>query len=323
MCFQMLLPLSFLLLCFPVTLFAEHMTNFSDEPIEPLHVEINEDPAKVELGRRLFNEERLSYNNTVSCAHCHDLNAGGADGRKFSVGVDGKLGIINAPTVLNSRLNIAQFWDGRAATLEEQVNGPINNPVEMGSNWEEVVTKISAAPEYKALFAQAFAGVISPDTISKAIASFERTLVTPDARFDRFLRGDEHAISAEEKRGYQLFKSYGCISCHQGMAVGGNMYEKLGVLVDYYKGRDDLTESDNGRYNQTKVEEHRHEFKVPSLRNIELTAPYFHNGSAKTLEEAVETMAYHQVGRLITHEDRDLIVAFLKSLTGKYKGADQ
>ncbi len=288
-------------------------------PIVPMIVVVDEDPAKVRLGRMLFNDKRLSNNNTISCASCHDLKSGGGDNQKFSKGVDGLTGVMNTPTVFNVRFNLAQFWDGRVETLEEQVDFPVHNPVEMASNWDDIVSKLSSDARLKVMFAQAFTGgEISATTISSAIASFERTLVTPNSRFDRFLLGNQNAISAKEKRGFKLFKSYGCSSCHQGVAVGGNMYEKMGVVVDYFKDRGNITPADYGRYNVTQIDEHKFEFKVPGLRNIALTAPYFHDGTATTLEEAVEVMAYYQLGRILSDEDRDHIVAFLLTLTGEY-----
>jgi cytochrome c peroxidase len=186
----------------------------------------------------------------------------------------------------------------------------------MDSNWSEIIAKLSGDSEYRKAFAAIYGDAITAAAMKEAIASFERTLITPNARFDQFLRGIEDAITEEEKQGYLLFKSYGCASCHQGRAVGGNMFEKMGVVRNYFAERGNITASDYGRFNITGVEEHRFEFKVPSLRNVELTAPYFHDGSAKTLEDAVKIMSKYQLGRQMPQEHRDLIVAFLKTLTG-------
>ncbi len=290
---------------------------YRNEPIRPIPSTIEVDRRKAALGHRLFHDPRLSHDNTVSCAHCHPLERGGTDGLPRSVGIKGTLGDINAPTVLNSSLHIAQFWDGRAATLEEQIDGPVHNPKEMGSNWKEIISKLSRDREYRARFEELYDTGLNAANIKDAIATFERTLLTPDSRFDRFLRGDEQAITDEEKKGYLLFKSYGCASCHQGMAVGGNMYEKMGIVRGYFAERGNITRADYGRFNVTGLKEHRFEFKVPSLRNVELTAPYFHDGTVLTLEEAVSKMAYYQLGREIPPQDRDLIVKFLKTLTGR------
>jgi cytochrome c peroxidase len=274
----------------------------------------------VALGRALFHEPKLSHDNTVSCASCHDLGKGGVDGRARSIGINGAEGAINSPTVFNSGFNFKQFWDGRAATLEEQVDGPVQAPDEMGSTWEEVVGKLRAVPSYAASFKEVFPDGIQPRNIRNAIAEFERSLITPNSRFDEFLRGNEDAITAEEKAGYQHFKSHGCVSCHQGINVGGNMFETFGTMADYFGERGKLTKADLGRFNVTGREHDRFAFKVPSLRNVALTAPYFHDGSAKTLEEAVKVMGRHQLGEPLPDTEIALIVKFLKTLTGEYGG---
>ncbi|WP_206201946.1 cytochrome-c peroxidase [Terasakiella sp. SH-1] len=293
---------------------------YKNEPITPIPLHSGEDPDIVSLGRDLFHDPRLSTDDTVSCAFCHPIEQGGMDGLIVSVGVEGRQGPINTPTVLNSGLHFVQFWDGRSPTLEAQIDGPTHSPLEMASNWPEIVQKLNADDEYKERFAKLYPEKgIHPDTIRSAIATYERYLLTPNSPFDRFLRGEDDALSQEAKQGYVLFKGFGCSSCHQGVAVGGNMYEKLGVFRDYFKDRGNITKADWGRYNVTGVEEHKFEFKVPSLRNIELTAPYFHDGAAKTLQAAVKTMAKYQLGRSIKDHEVELIVAFLKSLTGEIK----
>lgn len=290
------------------------------EPIVPLPQEIRLDIRRVTLGRRLFHEPRLSVDNTVACANCHVLDHGGADSTPHSHGVGGREGGINAPTVFNSGYNFRQFWDGRAATLEAQIDGPIRNPLEMASDWPQVIAKLQADREYRHAFAEIYPDGMTADNIKDAIATFERSLSTPNSRFDRFLRGERDVLSGEELAGYALFKEIGCISCHQGVNVGGNLYEKMGVMEEYFGRRGNVTAADLGRYVLTGVEEQRFEFKVPSLRNVALTAPYFHDGSAATLEEAVRLMAKHQLGLTLSPERQRLIAGFLRTLTGEYQG---
>lgn len=292
----------------------------TDEPIKPIPLEVKLDPKKVALGEKLFNDKRLSRDNSLSCASCHNLSAGGIDGSPSSVGIGGAKGPINAPTVFNSALNFRQFWDGRANSLEEQAAGPIHNPKEMGSNWVEVLGKLKQDAALVAQFKEVYPDGLQAKNVQDGISTFERTLVTPNARFDKYLRGDKNAINADELKGYELFKKYGCVACHQGVAVGGNMFQTFGVMGDYFAKRGNPTEADLGRYNVTKNEADKHVFKVPSLRNVALTAPYFHDGSAKTLNDAVAVMFKYQLGRSASQQDRDQIVMFLRTLTGEYKG---
>lgn len=276
---------------------------------------------KVALGERLFSEKRLSADNSLACASCHDLARGGVDRLPVSVGVGGKTGPINAPTVFNAALNFAQFWDGRAATLEEQAAGPIHNPLEMASSWAEVIPKLQQDAAYREAFARLYPGRgIGAETIVDAIAAFERTLFT-ESRFDRFLRGDASALDALERAGYRQFLDYGCASCHQGALVGGNMYQRFGVINDYFAGRT-ASKADLGRYNVTGREEDRHVFKVPSLRNVAVTPPYFHDASVASLDEAVVVMAKYQLGRSLPADDVKAISAFLRALTGTWRGRD-
>jgi len=293
----------------------------SSESITPIPLSISLDPAKVALGERLFHEPRLSKTNTIACANCHVLTLGGTDGKPRSFGINGQQGVINAPTVFNSGLNFRQFWDGRAATLEDQIDGPLTNPIEMGTSWPESIEKLKQDQEYKLAFERIYRKEgISPNSIRDAIATFERSLITPNGRFDKYLRGDTNAITADEKAGYRLFKDYGCASCHQGMNVGGNMYEKIGVMADYFKDRGGIVSADLGRFNVTGDTEHKHEFKVPSLRNVALTAPYLHDGSAATLEHAILIMGRYQLGVEIPVDDTRLIARFLETLNGEYHG---
>lgn len=285
------------------------------EPIQPLPA-VKLDQSKVELGRLLFHETRFSRDNTLSCASCHDLNQGGVDRQRVSTGVGGGKGGINSPTVLNSGFNFRQFWDGRAASLEEQADGPVHNSLELASNWPDIIKKLRQDPDYPRLFAALYPEGITSHAIKDAIVTFERSLVTP-SRFDRYLRGDTKAITAQEQQGYALFKSYGCVACHQGVNIGGNMYQYFGVMGNYFQDRGNITPADYGRFNVTGKEEDRFLFKVPSLRNVALTPPYFHDGSAETLDAAVAVMAKYQLGRVLPDSDRALIVQFLQSLTGE------
>jgi cytochrome c peroxidase len=278
------------------------------------------DPRKVSLGQQLFHDARLSKDDTISCASCHGLNTGGVDNRARSVGVGGGVGSINAPSVFNSGLNFVQFWDGRAPSLEAQIEGPVNHPLEMASNWAQVTQKLSADTNYPALFAAIYPQGITADSIKDAIATFERSLITPNSRFDKFLKGDTAALNQQEKLGYELFQSYGCASCHQGQNLGGNMYEKMGLMGDYFADRGNPTEADKGRFNVTHDVQNLYEFRVPGLRNVALTAPYFHDGSAQTLEQAIAIMTKYQLGRPMPAADLTAIATFLRSLTGEYLG---
>ncbi len=289
-----------------------------NEPITPIPLEIKLDQRKVALGQRLFNDTQLSADNKIACVSCHNLNRGGVDGLPRSIGIGGAEGGINAPTVFNSGFNFRQFWDGRAATLEEQIDGPVQHPKEMGASWPEVIARLEKDKGYRDDFAALYGAGIKPATVKDAIATFERSLITPNAKFDRFLRGQKDALDGEEFAGYQLFKELGCISCHQGMNVGGNMYEKLGLVEDYFAQRGNVQKVDFGRYNLTGKEEHRYEFRVPSLRNVALTAPYFHDASASTLEQAVAIMGKYQLGVDLQDAEIVRIVKFLNTLTGEY-----
>ena len=291
----------------------------TDEPILPLPLQHGQDEQKAALGRKLFHDKRLSRDDSISCASCHDLARGGVDGAKFSVGVNGAKGNINAPTVYHSGFSLVQFWDGRAPTLDAQVDGPVHNPVEMAANWGEVISKLKQDPFYPGQFHAVYKAGISAEAIRDAIAAFERTLVTVNSPFDRWLRGDEKALSIQEKEGYQLFKSYGCIACHQGANVGGNMYQQMGAMGDYFTDRGGkITKADLGRFNVTGLEEDRHHFKVPSLRLAALTAPYFHDASAVDLKQAIQDMAKYQLGRSITDYHAAKIEAFIKTLVGEH-----
>jgi len=274
------------------------------------------DEAKVDLGNRLYHDTRLSGNGTLACASCHGLAIGGDDNAAVSTGIDGQQGPINAPTTLNSGFNFKQFWDGRARHLRDQAEGPVENPIEMGAKWVNVVPRIQEVNQYQKWFAEIYPNQgITKFTITDAIAEFERSLVTP-APIDAYLRGDDNAITSNQKAGYKLFQSYGCVACHQGVNFGSNMMQKFGALEAYFSDANEK-EVDKGRFNLTKKETDRNVFKVPTLRNIELTAPYFHNAGAKTLDQAINIMGLNQLGRQIPDEDRAKLADFLTSLTGK------
>ncbi|MEX2209054.1 MAG: cytochrome-c peroxidase [Myxococcota bacterium] len=290
------------------------------EPIRPIPPRVELDAREVALGAALFHDPRLSRDDSVSCATCHPIALGGADRRARSLGVGGAVGGINTPTVLNSGFWLAQFWDGRAPTLEAQVDGPTQHPAEMASSWPEILEKLGRDDALVAKFGVVYPDGLSADNVRKAIAVFERSLVTPNSKLDRWLCGDTTALSQREKHGYALFKAYGCISCHHGVGVGGNMFQRFGVARDYFADRE-LTDADLGRYAVTGDPNDRHVFKVPSLRNVALTAPYFHDGSAATLSDAVTVMGRYQLGRKLGDADVESLVAFLGTLTGDLPGA--
>jgi cytochrome c peroxidase len=292
----------------------------SNEPIQPIEPIKGLDPRKIDLGRRLFQDSRLSHNNQVSCESCHSLETGGTDRQTRSVGINGVAGGISAPTVLNSAFNFRQFWDGRAATLESQIDGPLQSNIEMGSTWPEVIRKLKQSPAYVRDFRQVYGDDIRIVHVKDSIAEFERSLSTPNSRFDRYLRHQANAITSRELQGYTLFKSFGCASCHQGMNAGGNMYQKVGVMAPYFTDRGHINKADLGRFNVTGDPQDMYMFKVPSLRNVALTPPYFHDGSAPTLTDAVRMMAKYQLGRRLSDEEVESIVEFLKTLTGELNG---
>ncbi|MDO8895641.1 cytochrome-c peroxidase [Nitrosomonas sp.] len=285
------------------------------EPLPAAIIDKEKNAALIKLGKKLYLEPRLSINDQISCNSCHRLDNFGVDSQATSPGHEGKRGGRNSPTSMNAALHIAQFWDGRAKDVEEQALGPILNPIEMGMPSEAaVVNKLKKIEEYKALFAEAFKDEKDPiqyKNVGKAIGAFERTLLTP-SRFDDFLNGDETALNENEKRGLQKFVHMGCATCHNGVALGGNSYKKIGLVKPYET-------KDMGRFEITGLEIDKKVFKVPSLRNITKTAPYFHDGSVATLDEAIEEMAEHQLGREVGPGFIIDVKAFLGSLTSKGK----
>lgn len=286
-------------------------------PLSPVPAAGALDARKLALGERLFHDPRLSADGTVACANCHVLAQGGVDRLATARGIQGKLGNTNTPTVFNAALNFRQFWDGRAESLEAQVDGPLHNPVEMASSWPQALAVLNADASYRSEFSALYPQGLTPASVRDAIATFERSLLTPNARFDQFLRGNPSALNEAELAGYRLFKQVGCTSCHQGAGIGGNMYQKLGIMEDYFGKRPD---ADTGRFKHTQREEDRFVFKVPSLRNVALTAPYLHDASAATLDEAVAIMGRYQLGKTLDAGEISNIVAFLRTLTGEYQG---
>ena len=292
------------------------------EPVRPIDQSIEVDDAKAALGFALFHDPRLSVDNTVSCSTCHALETAGVDNHQYSHGVNDQLGGVNAPTVYNAVYNFVQFWDGRAATLAAQAAGPPLNPVEMASpSFDDIIAKLKADRDFSKAFNAVYPDGLTEANITDAIEEFERTLITPNSRFDKWLLGDDSALTADELNGYELFKQYDCATCHVGQNLGGQSYELMGLRKHYFADRGlELTVEDNGRFKETQDERDRHRFKVPGLRNVEHTWPYYHDGTRETLEEAVRDMGIYQSGVELTSAEVDKITAFLKTLTGEYQG---
>jgi cytochrome c peroxidase len=265
----------------------------------------------VELGKKLYFDPRLSKSGFISCNSCHNLSMGGTDNIRTSIGDKWQQGPINSPTVLNSSLNMAQFWDGRAADLKEQAGGPIANPGEMAFSHTLAIDMLASIPAYQREFKLVFGkDKIDIDQVTDAIAEFEKTLVTPNSRFDQYLLGNKTAMTKDELAGYKLFNESGCVACHNGPNLGGNSFQKMGVVAPYkgnVEGRAAVTGKDADRFN----------YKVPTLRNVELTYPYFHDGQSDTLGEAVDVMGRLQLGKKFTKTENEQIVSFLKTLTGE------
>ena len=274
-------------------------------------------PAKLALGKMLYFDPRISASHAISCNSCHNVGLGGVDAEETSIGHRWQRGGRNAPTVLNAAFNTAQFWDGRAKDLEAQAGGPMVNPIEMASPKEHVGEQLAAIPGYVSAFRSAFPGEAKPVTLAnaqKAIAVFEATLITPNAPFDRYLKGDASALTAHQKEGLRTFMDKGCAACHNGINLGGGMYAPFGVVEK--PGADLLPSNDKGRFTVTKTVSDEYVFKVPTLRNIALTAPYFHTGRCWDLRQAVAVMGTSQLGAQLSGEEINNIAAFLDSLTG-------
>lgn len=299
---------------------------FKNEPVRPIPDSVAVDARKVALGEALYHDTRLSGDGTISCATCHGINTAGVDNKQYSEGIKGQFGGVNAPTSFNACFNFVQFWDGRAATLADQAAGPPLNPVEMGSaSFDEIAARLNADAAFAAKFKTVYPEGLNEKTITDAIAEYEKTLITPNSPFDRYLKGDKQALTAEQVEGYALFKEYNCATCHAGVNMGGLSYELMGKRADYFKDREinaksGLTDADNGRWAQTKVERDRYRFKTPTLRNVALTWPYYHDGSVPTLDKAIDMMARYQVGREMPAADVKKVQHFLEALTGQYKG---
>lgn len=293
-----------------------------DDPFQPLPLTVDLDARKVALGEQLFADPVLSPGGDVACTTCHKLDQGGVDHRALSDLPGHKAALVNTPTVFNSSINFKLHWGGAYSTLEEQLQVPVESPRVLATTFAAVVDRLRTAPTYPARFAAIYPEGITKETFTDAMVQYERSLVTPSSRFDRYLRGDKTAMNAEELAGYAIFKSHGCASCHQGIGVGGNLFQPLGALRRYFGERKkNPTETDYGRYNVTKREEDRHVFRVPSLRNVAVTGPYLHDGSVATLEEMVLLMSDVQLGRPLEPDRAAKVAAFLRTLTGEYKGA--
>lgn len=283
----------------------------ASEPIQPIPRYVEYDRAKALLGRKLFLEPRLSRDGTISCHSCHSFGAGGADPHSVSTGVYARQGMLNAPTVFNSFYNFRQFWNGRASDLVEQAKGPLHSTVEMDMSPLRIEKFLNSDKEYGLLFKEVYSTeIIGFDQLVDAIAEFEKALFTPDSKFDLYLRGEEQ-LSAAEKQGYILFKSLGCISCHNGINVGGNSYQYLGAVNPVER------EITGDRFEISKDPFDKNRFKVPSLRNIALTSPYLHDGSEGDLADVLDIMAFHNLGFKLTRSENKLLQAFLNTLTGK------
>jgi len=290
------------------------------EPISPVFMGEPLDKAKLALGENLFRDPILSGNGTLACVSCHWLDRGGDDRRDFPLGLDGRPLDFNSPSIFNASLNFRLNWRGNFRTLEEQNEAVLLDPRLMGTSWPEVLAKLQADPSYGSTFDAAYGAKPTRESVLDALATFQRSLLTPNARFDRYLLGDRRAVTETEEHGYGLFKSYGCIACHQGQNVGGNLFQKFGIFSYPPGGKASLTEADLGRFTITGREQDRQVFRVPSLRNVAVTGPYFHDGRTISLPEAVEIMGRSQLGRQLPKPDVEAIVQFLGTLTGEYRG---
>ena len=294
----------------------------ANEPVRPIDLTLEYDAEKAALGYALFHDTRLSVDNTVSCASCHEIENAGVDNHQYSHGVNDQLGGVNAPTVYNAVYNFVQFWDGRAQTLADQAAGPPLNPVEMASeSFDQIIAKLQADKKFVKAFSAVYPDGLTAANLTDAIEQFERTLITPNSAFDKWLRGDDAALTAEQLEGYELFKKYDCATCHAGPNLGGLTYELMGLRRHYFAERGlELTHEDNGRFKETGEERDRHRFKVPGLRNVEHTWPYYHDGTRETLEDAVRDMGLYQSGVELSEGEIASMVSFLKTLTGEYNG---
>ena len=284
---------------------------WSNEPIKPIPQKIEYNKEKALLGRELFFDTLLSRDNSVACISCHNIYNGGADARPVSQGFEGKRGNIQSPTVLNAVFNFRQFWNGRAADLYEQAEGPLNNPVEHNMTPSLIEQRLKQNAHYAKEFNTLYKDGVTYKNAIDAIVEFEKALITPNSKFDRYLQG-KTKLTKKEKQGYTLFKQFGCISCHNGRNIGGNSFAKIGMFTPYQNDREYPD-----RYSLTHNPLDKNVFKVPTLRNVALTAPYFHDASQKTLKDAIKAMGFYNLGMELTPDEIDAIEAFLKTLTGK------
>jgi cytochrome c peroxidase len=297
----------------------------ADMPFEPLPLQVGGGPA-AKLGEALYADTIMSVDGTLTCFSCHDLKKGGTDGLAKSQVSTRNSGKINTGTIFNLAFNFRFNWNGKFVTLLNHVNGPVTGKDVMGISWPTLLKRVGEVEAYRRAFDEIYNDGLTTENIRDAVTEYQLSLVTPNATFDRFVRGEKESLNKQELLGYGLFKSLGCASCHQGINIGGNLFAKIGVIGNYFvdrenAGRGPMQEADYGRYLVTKKEQDRHVFRVPSLRNIACTHPYFHDGSIPTLEDAVETMGRYQLGRELTTEQISLLVAFLRTLTGEHKGA--
>lgn len=294
---------------------------FANELVRPVDLIIPTDSQKVALGVALYNDKRLSDDGTVSCATCHVLTKGGTDNLQYSEGVRAQFGDVNAPTVFNAVYNHLQFWDGRAATLAEQAAGPPVNPVEMGSHtWDQICDRIKEDKDFVKTFTAVYPNGVTLENVTDAIAEYEKTLITPNSRFDKYLRGDMAAMTSEEIEGFNLAKANDCFTCHVGTNLGGQSFEYIGLYGDYLNDRGNIIKADNGRFNHTANNYDMHRFKTPTLRNIALTAPYMHDGTVKELKDVVAIMGKYQVKNGLTDDATNKITLYLGTLTGELNG---
>jgi len=314
--------ISVVVLCLATMLFLPSLSvaelNVREEPIRPLPLSSAEDPAKVALGKQLFQDRRFSADGQISCSSCHLLDYYGMDKVAFSMGANERHSKMKTPTVINSRFNFRQFWNGRVVTLADQVVATVESQSELNTSWPQLLSKLRQDTLLRQQFEQTYAQGLNKHSVVDALVTFERTLISVNSPFDRWLRGEEGVLSAKARQGYTLFKSYGCISCHQGQNVGGNMFARMGAMGNYFIDRnDDMTPVDLGLFTLTNNVDDKHVFKVPSLRLAALNRYFFHDASVDSLQEAIQIMGKYQLGRELPEKDIVLIAEFLKSLVGE------
>ncbi len=313
--------LSLLLMCSLNTAYGQAETNqlYRQEPISPIPQKIEVDEGKAHLGEILFFDTRLSVSNTIACASCHQLESGGDDNVAMGISLSGDQHVLNTPSIFNALYNFRQNWAGSAKTLHQQVDLAVKNHHEFNNKWINIIVKLAMDNKIQRKFDKCYPDGLTKENIIDAIVEFEKTLITPNSRFDRYLRNEDKSLTKEEIEGYTLFKELGCISCHQGKNIGGNLFQKFGIFYDYIAERGEINKQDYGKFNTSNRQIDKFVFKVPSLRNIAVTAPYLHDGSAETIEEAISIMGKTQLGRTLTEKEILLIKLFLNTLTGEYK----